>query len=143
MSKITKKIELQLERKEGSTYLKFKVDPAIVKIYEGQSDEVRESQSWPGLKFFYSPKITGAHDYRNLLANYNLSDDFGSPIFQNRVLNIAFLRTVAGEGSIKIKDSVSIAEMSNLIRNITAFLKEYFNHYFRDALIKGTVNIEL
>jgi hypothetical protein len=77
------------------------------------------------------------------LANYNLSDDFGSPIFQNRILNIAFLRTVAGEGSIKIKDSVSIAEMSNLIRNITAFLKEYFNHYFRDALIKGTVNIEL
>mgnify|MGYP001607899954 FL=1 len=136
-----KKIEIELIRKDGKTIFKFKVDPKITNLYS--EGEVRESQSWPNLKFYYLPSLTQNREYLSKLHGYNLFDDYGMPIINERKLNIAWIRTLTGQGEIIIKDAVSFAELSSLVRNATTFIKEYFEEYFKDFKIKGIISVEV
>lgn len=138
-----KKIILTIERERGNTYFAFKIDKELEKVYKDNCQEVRESSSWPGLKFYYLPEIIASPSYKNLLDNYGLFDDYGQKLISGRKLNIAWLRTVDGEGRIKVSEPMAIAELAELVKRTTTFIKEYFENYFRDCKIDGEVTIDI
>jgi hypothetical protein len=138
-----KKIQISLERKDGKTLLRFEIDPRIEEIYKKQKHEIKTSDSWNGLKFYYMPQIVRSEVYRRKLMDRQLKDDYGTSIYDGHSLNIAWLRTVGGKGEIVLGDEMSIAEASMLIRNATAFIKDYFETYYKNFKISGSVNIEL
>lgn len=143
-------IEFAIERNtdgSGQTIFKFKVDPAITKLYANQAKSEKESTSWPGQKFFYVPEIIDNPHYKALLDSYQLRDDYGSRLYVNEggrkgVFNIAWLRTVSGEGQIVVNDSIPLAELNILMRQTGKFIKEYFEEHFRAAKLKGRIEID-
>lgn len=139
----TKTIKIEILRDAGVTRFKFNVHPAIVAIYAAQAQEQRESVNWPGLKFHYVPGIIESEAYQALLGNYRLFDNFGQKIYNNRKFNIAWLRTVGGKGEIIIPEQITIAELSELCKTTTSFIKEYFEAYHRSCRIVGEVRIEI
>jgi hypothetical protein len=138
-----KKVEIEIERRNGKTIFKFRVDPALTTYYSEIAKEVRESARWEGLSFFYLPQIIESPDYQNKLESRGLIDDFGSELIQNNKFNIAWVRTVNSCGEIKINDGISFADLSVMVRNATAFLKEHFEDHFRPFKIKGVVSLEV
>lgn len=138
-----KKIQLEIVRQDGKTYFSFNIDQKIENLYKQQSEELRTSTSWPELKFYSIPELLENDNYRRMLNNYRLYDDYGSGITSNGRFNIAWLRTVGGKGKIKVTSTLTIAELSTLVQNTTAFIKEYFEGYFKNCVIKGSVNIEI
>jgi len=143
MTKENKKIDIAVERINGETYLTFEVSPEIEKLWQGEGVEIRESESWPNLKFYYNETLREDYTYRHLLSNFNLRDDYGSKIIADGYFNIAFIRTVGGTGKIKLSNTFSYAVVSEGIRNTILFLKQYFAEYLKNFKVKGTLNIEL
>ncbi len=141
--KLTKKIELEIIRKDGKSYFKFKIDSRIEQIYKDQMLEIKESTNWPGLKFYSIPEMTKNEKYTYRLNDFHLFDDYGKSIFQKGFMNIAWLRTVGGEGLVEIKDIISFAELSQCTKQVTQFLKEYFYEYYQEFHLKGSVTIEV
>jgi hypothetical protein len=142
-TKENKKIDIAVERINGETYLTFEVSPEIEKLWQGDDVEIRESDSWQGLKFYYNEMLREDYTYRHLLQNFNLRDDYGSKIISDGEFNIAFIRTVGGHGKIKIANTFSYATISEGVRNTIQFLKQYFAEYLKNFKVKGTLNIEL
>lgn len=141
--KNAKKISINISRKNGKTLFQFKIDKKILKLYEAQPHEIRESEKWKGLKFYYSPELTGSEKYKALLSQFDLFDDYGSDFYRSGKLNIAWIRTVDGEGEIVINDYHSFAELSYLITNVSKFIKAYFEEYMRDYKISGHLEFEV
>lgn len=135
------KVEVKCYRRDGETFFWFKVDEKISAMYKKQALEERESDSWPGLKFYFIPSLTDNQEYKHKLQGFNLFDNFGSSIYRNRQFNIAWLRIVGGQGEVKIDEMVSFSEANQLIKNAMSFIKEYFEDYFREFEISGTVNV--
>lgn len=141
LTKMEKSIEIMWARKDGLTTFEFKVDPKITKSFEKVSEEIKESKNWKGLKFFYCPKVLNSPSYQERLKSYRLFDDYGSGIYRNGCLNIAWLRTVGGQGTIEVEDPITVAELSSLIKNSIAFLKEYLQETMKDFELKGVLNL--
>ncbi len=137
------KINIKISKINGKTFLVYEVPPEIEKRYNTDSVEIKTSESWPGVKFYYNPEITQSNNYLSLLGKYRLFDDFGCSFYRNGYLNIAWLRTVGGQGKIEIKQNISFAELSILLRNTLSFIKEYFEEYLRDYEVKGSLTIEI
>lgn len=143
MNKDLKKIDIEIERIDGATYLKFEISPEIEKLWQTDGVEIRESQSWEGLKFYYNEELHNDYNYRNMLSRYCLRDDYGSRIISDNEFNIAFIRTQGGQGRIKIPNTYSFATLNEGIRNTITFLRQYFSEYMKNFKVKGTLNIEL
>ena len=114
-------------------------------MYKNSQHEIRESINWPGLKFYYIPTLLDNGHYQDKLFIKRLIDDYGSKIYNpnNGKLNIAWLRTVGGKGEILFDSEISFAELSLLVKNSLSFIKEYFEDFFQEFKIKGSVTIEL
>ena len=142
-----KKVSVELSRRDGETYFKFKIDKRIEEMYKKQmsqeGSEIKTSKSWPGLKFYCLPALTENNVYQTKLHEYRLFDNYGSGLYANQRLNIAWLRTVGGEGEIKLTEELSFAEVSVLVKKALQFIKEYFEDYYQGFVIKGSVSIEL
>ena len=78
------KLKIEIQRQNGNTYLSFEVEPSLEKLFKKQSQEIRESISWKGLKFYFIPNLTQSENYKQLLANYRLIDDFGVTLYEER-----------------------------------------------------------
>src|SRR5258708_14970211 len=139
----TQKIEMEVTRKDGKTIFKFKVPSAVTAIYKSLSVEEKESANWKGLKFYSIPSMTDDSLYRNHLSRYNLIDDFGTKLYAHGCLNIAWLRTVAGEGQIVVPDSISFADFSIMIKNCTTFVKQHFEQHYTNFKITGSISLEI
>lgn len=137
------KINIKINKINGKTFLVYEVSPEIEKRYNTGSVEIKTSESWEGLKFYYNPEITQSNTYLNLLSKYRLFDDFGCAFYRNTYLNVAWLRTVGGRGKVEIKQNISFAELSILLKNTLSFVKEYFEEYLRDYEVKGSLTIEI
>lgn len=140
-----KQVEVEVYRKQGKTFFKFSVDEHLEKIFKEQSGgEKKKSESWKGLEFYYYPKVVDSPEYRRLLERYNLFDDFGHSFMRNNnSLNIAFLRTVGGKGEIEVKNDIPFAVITHGLRNMTQFIKEFYEEFLSDYKVKAIVNVEL
>lgn len=144
------KIKLEIERKRGETFFIFEIDEDIEKLFKKRAKEIRTSQSWlesngKGLKFYSIPEMTTSYSYKNLLARYELTDDYGTGIYNgigNR-FNIAFIRTVGGKGKIKVGSDIPFATVSYGVKQMVSFLKEYYSEFFRDYKVRGKVDFEV
>ena len=142
-----KKIEVEIKRKNGVTIFKFKIDPHIENMYKSQvqngEGEIKESTKWEGLKFYFLPNLLTSEAYQNLLLNYRLFDDYGQSLYRNGKLNIAWLRTEGGKGEVELKEELGFSELSSLVKNAMACIREHFDHYYRDFKITGSVSVEI
>lgn len=136
-------ISMEVSRSEGKTVFKFKVPSRITEFYKNVSKEVRDSGNWEGLRFYYVPQITDSRSYKDNLQNVNLFDDYGSGLYKEGRLNIAWLRTVGSDGKITVSDSISFAEMSILIQNATRFIKRFFEEHLADFKVGGSITLEV
>lgn len=138
-----KKINLEIARKNGDTVFRFEVPKFLEAMYAGRSEEVKTSEKWAGLEFYYMPGLLKNEDYKRSLANYRLVDDYGQALFSNGYFNIAWLRTKGGKGEIKVSDDVSMAKVNETMKGCISFLKEYFTDFLQDFSLKGTLTIDL
>lgn len=138
-----KKIKIEIQRVDGQTYLSFEVDASITKMFKEQAQEIKESKSWKGLRFYFLPEITQNQSYKNLLFDFRLIDDFGASLYEGSYFNIAFLRTVGGVGKIKIKNDIPFAVVSDGMRKIVDFIKRYYEEFLKDYTVKGFVTFEV
>ncbi len=143
-----KRIELKIERKGGKTLFSFKVDPAFTRIYDTGDAVVKNSNNWPGLQFYKVPSIINSPEYMETLRHYGLFDDFGQPLMQQKserdvLMNIAWIRTVGGQGEIEVREQITVAELSKMIKSATAFMKDFFEEVLGEAVIKGTVTMDI
>jgi hypothetical protein len=143
-----KKISLSIRRKDGMTIFKFAIDPRITEIYRRMSESIRRSEHWidvsgEGLEFFYLPSLLSSEKYKDYLSRFNLIDDFGAALYKDGKLNIAWLRTTTGKGEITVKEQVAFAEMSILVKQTIEFLKQYFEEYYRDYTVNGSITVEV
>lgn len=134
---------MEIVRKDGKTIFKFKVPSKITDIYKKMSTEIKESKNWKGLKFFVIEDMVNDPIYQNKLHRFQLFDDFGSKVYAQGRFNVAWLRTVQGEGEVVIGDNVSFADLSILVKNCTAFTKQHFEEHFTDFKISGSVTLEI
>ena len=138
-----KKIKIEIQRENGNTYLSFEIDPSITKTFKEQSKEIKESQNWKGLKFYFIPEMTQSQAYKDLLYNYRLVDDFGTSLHEGNYFNIAFLRTVGGKGKIKVSNDIPFAVVSDGVRRIITFMKKYYEEYLKDYTVRGFLTFEI
>jgi hypothetical protein len=136
-------INIEVTRKGGKSLFHFKVDKKIVALYESQKHEVVTSEKWKGLKFYSPKELIASEKYKTLLSQYDLFDDFGADFYKSGKINMAWVRTVDGEGEIEINDYHSFAELSYLVTNISKFIKAYFEEYMRDYKITGKLEFEV
>ncbi len=142
-------IEFFMEYKDGHNLFHFTVDPAITEIIKNQPNTtIKTSALWPGLQFFAIPDMIKSKEYQSLLRQYHLFDDFGHSIMRNEEanepqFNIAWLRTVGGTGTIEMPSKLAPTEATELIKNTTTFVKDYFEDWFREYKIGGKVTIKL
>jgi hypothetical protein len=143
------KIKLEIERKNGDTFFVFEIDEDLENIFKQKAEEIKTSRSWlqgnKGLSFYSIPGMTTNEDYKILLRKYGLIDDYGTSLYSPsmRYFNIAFIRTVGGRGKILVNEDIPFATVSQGIRNIVAFLKEYYSEYLREYKVKGKVDFEV
>ena len=84
------KVVISIERIKGETFLNFTISPEIEAIWQAKSQEIKESEKWQGLKFYYCPEIIEGDTYADLLYSNNLIDDYGHTLFDNHKFNIRF-----------------------------------------------------
>lgn len=144
------KIVINTKRENGTTTFNFQVPAKLTAILKSQAEEVRESSNWSGHTFYYLPQVVESEKYKSLLRSYNLFDNYGSTLIKNDdrrsgefMLNIAWLRTVGGAGSITISDTVSLGELTRMTQDVTSFLKDYFQDYFSDFSITGEITFQV
>ena len=136
-------IQMEIVRKDGKTIFKFKVPEKITAIYKTMASGEQESKNWKGLKFYKMSDMLDDPIYQQKLRRFMLIDEFGSNFYSRGQLNIAWLRTVGGEGEITIADSVSFADLSVLVKNCTQFVKQHFEEHYTDFKITGSVTLEI
>ena len=132
-------IKTKIEHKGGRTVFSFEIPPKIEAMYQEQTPEVRTSQKWEGLQFYYLPKLTENEAYKNALNKYNLVDNFCAAVIDGAVLNVAFLRTVGGKGSVEIPQVVSVAEAAEMSRRVCGFIKMYTEEFLKPYKVEGQV----
>ncbi len=138
-----KKVSLNIERIDGETFLNFELSQEIENMFKKQSVEIKKSDSWDTLSFYYIPELTQNDTYKRLLQRWQLVDDFGTSLYSGSVFNIAFLRTVGGSGKIKINNDIGYSAVSLGIERIIGFLKEYYSEYLRDYKVNGHLTLEI
>lgn len=141
-TKPIKKIEVEIERTNGTTQLRFNIPLELENLYRERSSGVKTSLNWKNLEFYEIPELLANTDYRNRLSSLNLIDDYGQPVFYSSTFNIAWIRTVGGKGSVIVQNSISLAEVQRGVNNAIMFLKEFFMDFIKDFKVKGTITIE-
>ncbi len=137
-------VEINLERKDGKTIFSFDVDTKLGEIFKKKSNNTtKDSKVWKGLKFYTIPDMTTSEQYKKLLYEYGLFDNYGSVLIKDNRLNVAFLRTVGGKGEIEIEEEISFARVSMMLKSIVTFIKRYYEEYLTDYKAKGNVSIEI
>lgn len=141
-------IELERNPVTGKTIFKFKVMPQITEIFKAQAESIKLSEAWVGLSFYAVPQVLNSNDYCELLSRFRLFDDYGHSLIRESGgdrprLNIAWLRTVGGEGSIEVFNHLGFAEVNEMVKNATRFIKDYFEDFFRGYKITGEVRVKL
>ncbi len=141
----TKAIQLELVRSRGTTTLKFDVAQEITDYFKDVSKgEIRESASWPDCSFYLCKSLREDKYYQEKLRNFGLFDNFGGGLLDpDNNINIAWVRTVSGSGSIKITENIPIGLLAASAKRIISFLREYFSDVFGETKIIGSVNIEI
>lgn len=142
-NKTSKKINIEIYRQKGETYLEFSIPKEIEQIFCKKSSGIKESKGWPGLQFYLCPDITTNEQYKNKLRTFGLIDDFGTTLFDGNNLNIAFLRTVGGMGKIQVEQQVVFSIVLSRVKNMTDFLKEFYQDFCNDFSVKGSLTVEL
>ena len=137
-----KSVELVISRRGGKTYLDFGIPNMLEEIFKGKSTKTSDSKNWPGLSF-YVMKQTDSSDYKRLLSQFNLFDNFGDEFSKEGRYNIAFIRTVGGKGNIMINDDLTLAEVSTITANIADFIKRWYQEFIRDYKVSMLVQLEI
>ena len=129
----------------GKMVLDFSIPEAIEKLFLNMKHEIKTSDKWPGLEFYFMPELVKNKEYKELLHVYELFDNYGADIIDEESgrMNIAWLRTVGGKGTLEIPGKLGQEEASTLVRNATAFIRDYYNNFHRPISVKGKVCIEL
>ena len=136
-------LTIDIIRKNNKTFFSFEIPPKLQEVYKNYSKEVKKSNSWKDLEFYFCPDITQDECYKKMLNNYGLFDDFGLGLYSNNKLNVAWLRTKGGKGKIEVKGQLPYAEMNIKIKQAITCIKEYFDDYLRAFHIKGHLEIEI
>lgn len=103
--------------------------------------EIRESEKWPTLKFYYVPQITESRKYKQMLADQSLSDNYGAPIIDEEGrFNMAWIRTVGGEGKIEMSESITLSEAQEKIERGLSFIKTFHSEFFSGYAIKAIIS---
>ena len=150
------RIKVKIFRESGGTYLQFSVSDEIEQLWKERSTDIAQSRAWgidgsqpsisgdeDGLRFYSNPDIQNSPSYIEMLDNYNLFDNYGGRFKRDNKINIAWVRTVGGGGKIKIDDIISFSEISVAVKNIIAFLREYFQEYIEDAEVNGELRVKI
>lgn len=138
-----KNVDIEIVRKDGKTFFRFKIDTRIEKLYAELAEKTAESGKWPGLSFYSIPSMTTSEQYKQKLMTYKLFDNFGDGLIVDGRLNIAWIRTVGGSGDILIKENFTVAEMAQAAQRAAGFIKEHFEDSFRDFRIRATISVEV
>ena len=136
-------LTINIIRKNNKTFFSFEIPQKLQEVYKNYSKEVKKSNSWKDLEFYFCPDITQDECYKKMLNNYDLFDDFGVGLYANNRLNVAWLRTKGGKGKIEVKGQLPYAEMNIKIKQAITCIKEYFDDYLRAFHIKGHLEIEI
>lgn len=137
-----KSVELTIFRKGGRTYLEFNIPQLLEDIFKAKSKKEVESKNWPGLSF-YTMAQTDSVDYKRLLSQFNLFDNYGDEFVREGKYNIAFIRTVGGKGAVAINDDLTLAEVSMITSNMLDFLKKWYQEFVRDYKVSAIVQLEI
>lgn len=138
-----KGVSLSITRKEGKTMFSFAIAPEIEAIYQQNTEGVKTSAKWAGLEFYTNEMLRKTEAYKQSLERFHLFDDYGQSFYREGRMNIAWMRTVGGTGTITLTDTISFAELSVLVNNVIAFTKEYFEDYFREFVISGNLEVTM
>lgn len=138
-------ISMDLSRINGKTVFKFAIPDAIEKLWKEKSNGViTESQSWEGNKFYSIQSILKNREYQDVLYKYYCFDNYGSSIFnENGYFNIAWLRTVGGNGEITISDEISFRKATESVRNATEAIKAYLELFEKPYTVTSKLTVEL
>lgn len=143
VEKTKQKIKIEISREDGKTFLSFEIDEFLEAVFKKQSSEVRTSVNWKGLNFYYSSDLLSNQNYRNLLREFNLVNDYGTSLYASNYFNIAFLRTVGGKGKILLHNDIPFATVSDGMRRIISFVKRYYEDFLKDYRVKGFLTFEI
>ena len=138
----TETLHAVIIRKNGKTMFTFTVPPKLEKMYNDNADGKKKSTAWAGLTFYTMADMITDETYKNLLRTYGLFDDYGQPLLKDGLLNIAWVRTVGGTGSIKIDNNMPYSKLNTMLNCALKCIRCYFDDYLRAFKIKGTLEIE-
>lgn len=133
-------IETKVRRDKGETFMEFNIPKVVEEMFKAGS-EIKTSAKWPGLKFYYQAKIQGHPSYEKMLSENKLRDNFGAPLFADGKINVAFLRTVGGKGCIPVEPSIPMAEWSDKLGQLTAFIKQLMQEYYLKSEVSASITI--
>lgn len=136
-------MRLSFERENAKIHFSFELDKKLTDIFKEMSEEIKTSESWKGLKFYYIPSLTTQSSYKSMLRSYNLFDDFGQPLYKDGLFNIAWIRTVTGSGKIQVKEALNEEEFKSFLRNAVGFLRAYYEGALRDTKLTATLELEI
>lgn len=140
----TRTLKLSVRRENGDTYLYFEVPKVLSEVFAEKSEEVKESEAWDGLKFYSVPSITNNPEYKSMARGYGLRDNFGHALVDEAGLfNIAFLRCEGGGGRIKVNSDLSVAVISDKVRSIMRFVKDFYETFRGDYAVSGAVEFDI
>jgi len=126
----------------------FKVPQILTDFWKSKSLEVRQSQYWDNLKFYYAPSITGSQEYKDLLDQFDLFDNFGNVVFMFEdgrfKMNIAFLRAVDGKGEFtsSIGFVMPEKEIIRIVRNVKGFIKRFYREFCENYKVRLIIDFE-
>lgn len=138
-------ISMDLSRINGKTVFKFSVPDAIESIWKEKSNGViTESQNWQNNKFYSIARLNPNREYKDILYKYYCFDNYGSTLFNDDgYFNIAWLRTVGGNGEIKIPDEISFRKATDSLKNATNAIKAYLELFEKPYTVTSKITIEL
>lgn len=140
----TQTVKLEVVRTQGNTVLKFSIPQVIRDLWAARNLESATSASWSGLEFWKLPTEARTPQYNDLLAQFNLRDDFGSALIDaDGRFNVAFLRCKSAEGEIPCPTDMSFSVLSENVRTLARFVRQYVEQNVSDFRITGSVLIEL
>lgn len=139
------KMEVSLTRVNGVFYMEFSIPEKIENIFKNKKHTIEESKSWPGLKFYSIPSLITDANYKSFLSDFELFDNFGSPLWdsEKRKFNVAFLRTVGGQGKLQLDYSIPVSEITLGFKRILAFVQKYHNDFVADTKVSAQIIFEL
>jgi len=133
-------IETVITRENGKTKMKFSIPKEVEKMFKTGS-EVKTSDKWEGLRFYYQADIQGHPSYSKLLADNKLRDNYGSTIMEDNRFNIAFLRTVGGKGEVEIEPSIPMAVWSEKLNELAGFIKLLMQEYYLKNEVRACITV--